>query len=218
MASMPPQLVYRTATRVPQGLTKNNARQALVRCVVEQRRRLLATAAAPRASSDSPVPSISVAQADSTLASPLVSPLPPPPEPEQAYTAPAARVRRPVGAFRGGLIGFLLGSTIVGLIGYTQLLDTYTKHSAELSQSISSLRASIQRINSEQERIATLEQQTKQLVKDSSLKRDVDALRREFKSLHESEHLDHVELRARVWAIEQDIQLLLKSANSSVRI
>ncbi|KAM0789942.1 hypothetical protein ACM66B_006782 [Microbotryomycetes sp. NB124-2] len=154
----------------------------------------------------------------SNASSPIVSPLPPPPEPEQAYAAPAARVRRPVGAFRGGLIGFLLGSTIVGLIGYTQLLDTYTKHTAELSQSISSLRASIQQINSEESRIATLESQTTKLVKESSLKKDVDALRREFKSLHESEHLDHVELRARVWAIEQDIQLLLKSANSSVRV
>lgn len=47
---------------------------------------------------------------------PLIStpPLPPLPKNEPLIIEPIAKIRRPVGGFRGGLIGFLLGTTLVG--------------------------------------------------------------------------------------------------------
>ncbi|KAI1477655.1 hypothetical protein F4774DRAFT_411630 [Daldinia eschscholtzii] len=42
-------------------------------------------------------------------------------------------VRKPVGAFRGGLFGFLLGSTLAGAGIYSYVLSVYPRHYVTLA-------------------------------------------------------------------------------------
>ncbi|KAI9053726.1 hypothetical protein LZ554_002677 [Drepanopeziza brunnea f. sp. 'monogermtubi'] len=55
-------------------------------------------------------------------------------------------VRKPVGAFRGGLFGFLLGSTLSGAGVYYYVLDEYKVSNGLLTEDIYSLQASVQRV------------------------------------------------------------------------
>jgi len=54
--------------------------------------------------------------------------------------------KRPVGAFRGGLFGFLLGSTVSGAAAYFYLLEEYKVSNELLTEDIDALRSSIKRI------------------------------------------------------------------------
>ncbi|KAI9846881.1 MAG: hypothetical protein M1837_003493 [Sclerophora amabilis] len=66
-------------------------------------------------------------------------------------TTPAAAaalpVRKPVGAFRGGFFGFLLGSTLAGAGVYYYILEEYRVSNELLTEDIYSLQAAVQRIH-----------------------------------------------------------------------
>ncbi|KAI1188948.1 hypothetical protein F5B17DRAFT_429042 [Nemania serpens] len=67
-----------------------------------------------------------------------------------ADAAPTLPVRKPVGAFRGGLFGFLLGSTLAGggVYGYTLILRRrdYKASNDLLTEDIYALQAACQRL------------------------------------------------------------------------
>ncbi|KAF3055585.1 hypothetical protein GL218_07016 [Daldinia childiae] len=56
-------------------------------------------------------------------------------------------VRKPVGAFRGGLFGFLLGSTLAGAGIYSYVLREYKASNELLTEDIYALQAACQRLN-----------------------------------------------------------------------
>ncbi|OTA98067.1 hypothetical protein M426DRAFT_326283 [Hypoxylon sp. CI-4A] len=55
--------------------------------------------------------------------------------------------RKPVGAFRGGLFGFLLGSTLAGAGVYGYVLREYKASNELLTEDIYALQAACQRLN-----------------------------------------------------------------------
>ncbi|KAI2633622.1 hypothetical protein GGS26DRAFT_53562 [Hypomontagnella submonticulosa] len=55
--------------------------------------------------------------------------------------------RKPVGAFRGGLFGFLLGSTLAGAGVYSYVLREYKASNELLTEDIYALQAACQRLN-----------------------------------------------------------------------
>ncbi|CAG8949641.1 hypothetical protein HYFRA_00007874 [Hymenoscyphus fraxineus] len=71
-------------------------------------------------------------------------------------------VRKPVGAFRGGLFGFLLGSTLAGAGVYYYVLEEYRVSNELLTEDIYSLQASVQRVHTY---VQTLEEDLAQLKK-----------------------------------------------------
>ncbi|KAL2756815.1 hypothetical protein ACRALDRAFT_1069542 [Sodiomyces alcalophilus JCM 7366] len=54
--------------------------------------------------------------------------------------------RKPVGAFRGGLLGFFLGSTVAGAGVYTYLIKEYKISNELLTEDIYALQAAVQRV------------------------------------------------------------------------
>ncbi|KFY74215.1 hypothetical protein V501_05511 [Pseudogymnoascus sp. VKM F-4519 (FW-2642)] len=56
-------------------------------------------------------------------------------------------VRKPVGAFRGGLFGFFLGSTLTGAGVYYYVLEEYRVANELLTEDIYSLQAAVQRVH-----------------------------------------------------------------------
>ncbi|KAI1172465.1 hypothetical protein F4777DRAFT_581959 [Nemania sp. FL0916] len=59
----------------------------------------------------------------------------------------ALPIRKPVGAFRGGLLGFLLGSTLAGGGVYGYALRDYKASNDLLTEDIYALQAACQRLN-----------------------------------------------------------------------
>ncbi|KPV73029.1 uncharacterized protein RHOBADRAFT_55271 [Rhodotorula graminis WP1] len=143
--------------------------------------------------------------------------LEPEPLPEPPAPAPLARVRKPVGAFRGGLIGFLLGLTTIGGYGYFRLLDDYHNASTTLLASVEELKGSTQQMATHLSRIAALEDSHAQLSNSAASTKDVQALRAEYRKLLDSEHVDLLSLRAHVWGLEQDLKNLTRR-DTSVRV
>ncbi|KAI2614679.1 uncharacterized protein GGS25DRAFT_472699 [Hypoxylon fragiforme] len=62
-------------------------------------------------------------------------------------TATPLPIRKPVGAFRGGLFGFLLGSTLAGAGVYSYVLREYKASNELLTEDIYALQAACQRLN-----------------------------------------------------------------------
>ncbi|KAF1837971.1 hypothetical protein BDW02DRAFT_627522 [Decorospora gaudefroyi] len=60
--------------------------------------------------------------------------------------AVAAPVKKPVGAFRGGLFGFLLGATTSGAGMYYYVIDEYRVSNQLLTEDIYALQSAVQRI------------------------------------------------------------------------
>jgi len=77
-----------------------------------------------------------------------------------ADTAVPLPVRKPVGAFRGGLFGFLLGSTLAGAGVYYYVLEEYKVSNELLTEDIYSLQASVQRVHTY---VQTLEEKLSEL-------------------------------------------------------
>ncbi|KAA6413243.1 MAG: hypothetical protein FRX48_02987 [Lasallia pustulata] len=77
-------------------------------------------------------------------------------------TATAIPVRKPVGAFRGGLLGFLLGSTLTGAGVYYYILEEYKVSNELLTEDIYALQAAVQRIHTY---VTTLEEKVDALQK-----------------------------------------------------
>ncbi|CCX32542.1 hypothetical protein FPQ18DRAFT_256212 [Pyronema domesticum] len=63
-----------------------------------------------------------------------------------AATEAVAPVKKPVGAFRGGIFGFLLGSTVTGTASYFYIYEEYKLANDLLTEDIDALRSSTQRL------------------------------------------------------------------------
>ncbi|KAH7095345.1 hypothetical protein FB567DRAFT_586671 [Paraphoma chrysanthemicola] len=72
---------------------------------------------------------------------------------QEAVIAP---VKKPVGAFRGGLLGFLTGSTAAGAGMYYYVIDEYRVSNQLLTEDVYALQSAVQRIEGY---VRTLEEQ-----------------------------------------------------------
>ncbi|KKA27180.1 hypothetical protein TD95_005159 [Thielaviopsis punctulata] len=66
---------------------------------------------------------------------------------DSATVAAALPARKPVGAFRGGLFGFLLGTTLAGASVYGYLVQEYAASNAVLTADIYALQQTIARVD-----------------------------------------------------------------------
>ncbi|KAJ9164811.1 hypothetical protein NKR19_g1007 [Coniochaeta hoffmannii] len=66
---------------------------------------------------------------------------------DTASTAPVLPARKPVGAFRGGLFGFFLGSTLAGSAVYYYVLQEYKTSNELLTGDIYALQHAVERVS-----------------------------------------------------------------------
>ncbi|GAA5991501.1 hypothetical protein JCM5350_005186 [Sporobolomyces pararoseus] len=181
--------------------------------------------APPLASTPSPSPSLSpsvfppppASTETPATATPPLPDLPPAPAPLQTSAPPTPVIKQPVGAWRGGLIGFLLGLTALGSYGYFLLLSDYEKASRQLVESVKNLESSTSLISSQLERIAELESRLKSVESTQVSSKRLESFRNEYKKLSDSQHLDLIDLKAHVWSIEQDLVNLEKKNEAERR-
>ncbi|KAH9847892.1 hypothetical protein C2E23DRAFT_740637 [Lenzites betulinus] len=126
--------------------------------------------------------------------------------------------KRPVGAFRGGIVGFLFGFSLASSLAAYHLLEEYKLASAALQASVEELQTSTQKVSAHVRRIEAVEKDLKALSETSASKEDVARVRAEVKKLYDGLHVEFLDLRAHVWGIQEDVHALSKKNSTTVRI
>ncbi|KAF4617540.1 hypothetical protein D9613_005912 [Agrocybe pediades] len=116
--------------------------------------------------------------------------------------------KKPIGGFRGGIVGFLFGFSLASSYTAYHLLEEYQKASAALQASVS---AHVRRIEA-------VEKDLKALNDASATKEDISRVRTEVKKLYDGLHVEFLDLRTHVWGIQQDLHKLSKKESTEVRI
>ncbi|KAF7299080.1 hypothetical protein MIND_00856300 [Mycena indigotica] len=128
--------------------------------------------------------------------------------------------KKPVGAVRGGIVGFLAGFSLAASVAAYNLLDQYNTASAALQASVDELKQSTEQISTHIRRIEAVEKDQKALADKTARKEDLSKLRSEVKQLYDGLHGEFVDMRSHVWGMQQDIHALSKkdSTTPGVRI
>ncbi|KAJ6557419.1 hypothetical protein DFH09DRAFT_524257 [Mycena vulgaris] len=126
--------------------------------------------------------------------------------------------KKPIGAFRGGIVGFLGGFSLAASFAAYSLLDEYNQASAALQASVEELKLSTEKISAHVRRIEAVEKDLKALADNTSSKDDLSRLRAETRKIFDGLHVEFLDLRSHVWGIQNDIHSLTKKDTTSVRI
>ncbi|KAG0096116.1 hypothetical protein BGZ93_004990 [Podila epicladia] len=128
---------------------------------------------------------------------------------EQA-PAPVVSYKRPVGGFRGGILGFLIGATAAGGAGYYYLLEEYQTASNLLLSSVEDLQASTNKANVRDyaKKIESVEAELKSLRAKAATVEQLQDLKADVKKVYDGLNVEHLELKSHVWGLEMDLQKL----------
>ncbi|KAK8864718.1 hypothetical protein IAR55_001972 [Kwoniella newhampshirensis] len=135
---------------------------------------------------------------------------------EVVGTVGAVPVKRPVGGFRGGILGFLFGFSAASALSIYYLQQETKVASGLLLASVEELQQGTGKITSHLDRLQTVEKELAALKAGSAVKDDVTKVRGEMKKVYDGLHLELLDLRAHVWGVEQDLQKVVKT--ESIRI
>ncbi|KAG8953881.1 hypothetical protein FRC04_001511 [Tulasnella sp. 424] len=108
--------------------------------------------------------------------------------------AGSVRPKKPIGGFRGGVFGFLLGFSVASAYASYRLLEEYKIASALLQASVEELQASTDKISTHIRRIETVEKNLKALSEASATKEDSKKSKAELKKLYVSPSAPGVQL------------------------
>ncbi|KAF8967137.1 hypothetical protein BDZ97DRAFT_1656923 [Flammula alnicola] len=126
--------------------------------------------------------------------------------------------KKPIGGFRGGIVGFLFGFSLASSFAAYHLLEEYQKASAALQASVEELKISTEKVSAHVRRIEAVEKDLKALTDASASKDDISRVRTEVKKLYDGLHVEFLDLRTHVWGIQQDLHKLSKKESTEVRI
>ncbi|KAL0064684.1 hypothetical protein AAF712_008382 [Marasmius tenuissimus] len=118
--------------------------------------------------------------------------------------------KKPIGGFRGGIVGFLFGFSLASSFAAYQLLDEYKQASAALQASVEELKTSTEKarllgsfVTAQVRRIEAVEKDLKALTSTSATKEDISRVRAEVKKLYDGLHVEFLDLRTHVWGIRE---------------
>ncbi|PVV05400.1 hypothetical protein BB560_000075 [Smittium megazygosporum] len=106
--------------------------------------------------------------------------------------------KRKVGGFRGGVFGFLLGSTLASAYGYFYLLDVYERSNAMVLSSISELEALSVNIRLQLETISVLEARLEKFESNYAKSKDLEQLSASTRSQIDNVNRSFLDLKARI--------------------
>ncbi|KAJ2890539.1 hypothetical protein GGI21_006134 [Coemansia aciculifera] len=127
----------------------------------------------------------------------------------------APKKKRPIGGFRGGLVGFLLGVTSAGAFGFVYLIEEYQKATSLVLSSVDELEKSSLKVREYVKKIETVESDLNKLRASSATSQQLAQLKADWRKQNDILTRDHLELKAHVWEIEQDVDSALGRAASA---
>ncbi|KAJ3000451.1 hypothetical protein HDV02_005316 [Globomyces sp. JEL0801] len=122
------------------------------------------------------------------------------------FTAPPKVVVQRVGAFRGGLVGFLLGITTAGAAAYVYLLDEYQQSSYTLLSGVEDLQKTTSKLRDHTLKIDKVEGDMKKLANQAATKQDLHNLRNELLKNIDNVVLEGLETKTQLWDLKNSVQ------------
>ncbi|KAI9268222.1 hypothetical protein BDA99DRAFT_505243 [Phascolomyces articulosus] len=122
-----------------------------------------------------------------------------------AYTTEAVSSPKKAGAVRGGFVGFLLGVTLAGSVGYYYLLEEYNNASNSLLSSVQELQGSTEKVREYARKIEAVDKDVSKLKELAATTKELNELKAEFRKLYDTLNMEHLELKTHVWGLEQDL-------------
>ncbi|KAF8225889.1 hypothetical protein L208DRAFT_1304670 [Tricholoma matsutake] len=116
---------------------------------------------------------------------------------------PTQPQKKPIGGFRGGIVGFLFGFSLASSFAAYHLLEEYQQASAALQSSVETLQLSTEKISAHMRRMEAIEKDLKALNQTSVSKDDISRVRAETKKLLDGLHVEFLDLRSHVWGIRE---------------
>ncbi|KAJ2550409.1 hypothetical protein EV175_004081 [Coemansia sp. RSA 1933] len=129
----------------------------------------------------------------------------------------APRRKRPIGGFRGGVVGFLLGVTTAGAFGFVYLIEEYQKATSLVLNSVDELERSSLKVKEYVKKIEVVEAELGKVRANSATSQQVAQLKADWRKQSDILARDHLELKAHVWEIEQDVDSALGRAPSAAK-
>ncbi|KAI7831836.1 hypothetical protein BX661DRAFT_137661, partial [Kickxella alabastrina] len=113
--------------------------------------------------------------------------------------------KRAIGGFRGGVVGFLLGVTTAGAFGFVYLIEEYQKATGLVLSSVEELEQSSAKVKQYVKKIEAVERELQKLRETGATTQQVAQLKADWRKQNDVLARDHLELKAHVWEIEQDV-------------
>ncbi|KAI9291371.1 hypothetical protein K502DRAFT_321292 [Neoconidiobolus thromboides FSU 785] len=126
-------------------------------------------------------------------------------------TTIATPVKPRMSAFRGGLLGFLLGSTIAGASGYYLLINDYQIASGLMLNSVKELQSNTEKVRKYAGSIETVSKDLRHLKETTVKLEQIDSLKAELRKLYNSIGVDMLELKAQISELEKELHHRSKS-------
>ncbi|KAJ1991191.1 hypothetical protein GGI25_004833 [Coemansia spiralis] len=126
----------------------------------------------------------------------------------------APKKKRPIGGFRGGVVGFLLGVTTAGAFGFVYLIEEYQKATGLVLSSVDELEKSSLKVKEYVRKIEAVESDLAKLRANSATSQQLAQLKADWRKQSDILARDHLELKAHVWEIEQDVDSALGRTSS----
>ncbi|KAJ1892740.1 hypothetical protein GGF37_005395 [Kickxella alabastrina] len=123
--------------------------------------------------------------------------------------ASAPKKKRAIGGFRGGVVGFLLGVTTAGAFGFVYLIEEYQKATGLVLSSVEELEQSSAKVKQYVKKIEAVERELQKLRETGATTQQVAQLKADWRKQNDVLARDHLELKAHVWEIEQDVDAAL---------
>ncbi|KAJ1862893.1 hypothetical protein LPJ73_000653 [Coemansia sp. RSA 2703] len=123
--------------------------------------------------------------------------------------AAAPKKKRAIGGFRGGVVGFLLGVTTAGAFGFVYLIEEYQKATGLVLNSVDELEKSSLKVKEYVKKIESVEAELKKVRESGATQQQVAQLKADWRKQNDLLIRDHLELKAHVWEIEQDVDSAL---------
>ncbi|KAK9898167.1 hypothetical protein P389DRAFT_166485 [Cystobasidium minutum MCA 4210] len=126
--------------------------------------------------------------------------------------------KRPIGPFRGSLLGFLGGVCAVSAFGFYTLFDKYTTASALLLQSVDDLKRTSLELQNYTERLEKVEERCKRLEVNSATREETARIEKDSRALYDEARLSLMDVKRAVWGLEEHTRLLQEDRARTIRI
>ncbi|KAJ2002416.1 hypothetical protein GGI04_003348 [Coemansia thaxteri] len=127
----------------------------------------------------------------------------------------APKKKRPIGGFRGGLVGFLLGVTSAGAFGFVCLIDEYQRATSLVLSSVDELEKSSQKVREYVKKIEVVESDLRKVQQNGATLQQLAQLKADWRKQNDILTRDHLELKAHVWELEQDVDSAMGRTSSA---
>ncbi|PVU84810.1 hypothetical protein BB559_007384 [Furculomyces boomerangus] len=119
---------------------------------------------------------------------------------------------KPIGGFRGGIFGFLLGATVAGSYGFYYLIDQYQKASSLVLSSVDELEKTATDVKDYVRKIDNMETLLGDIKSSTAEKDELIQFKSDWRKQVDIIMKDYLELKAHLWRVEQD----LDAANAKI--